>query len=264
MKSYIVTNHKSWNDRAQKHFESDFYDVPGFLDGKSSLNEFELKALGDVKGKKLLHLQCHFGQDTLSWAREGALVTGIDLSSESIRLANQLKAQAGLNANFIESDVYALPEKLDEKFDIVFTSYGSIVWLPDLDKWAETIQHFLKPGGVFCIVDFHPLLNMFDHEKNVIAYKYFSHKEEPYREVADSSYTENTQNESLEEVFWSHPLSEIIQSLRDSGLHIVEFKEYPYSPYDCFANMKEGTPGKFIYGNFPVAIPHVFSIVVRK
>lgn len=264
MKSYLVTNRKSWDDRAQKHFESKFYDVEGFLAGKTSLNDIELQVLGDVKGKRLLHLQCHFGQDSLSWAREGALVTGVDLSTECIKLANQLKTNTGLNARFIESDVYALPEQLNEEFDIVFTSYGSIVWLPDLDKWANTIHHYLKPGGTFCIVDFHPMLNMYDHEKNTIAFKYFSHKDDPYIEIADSSYTENTQNESLEEVFWSHPLSEIIQSLKDSGLQLASFKEYPYSPYNCFANMKEVSPGKFVFGDFPVDIPHVYSIVLTK
>ncbi len=264
MKSYIVTNRKSWDDRVQKHYESEFYDVEGFLAGKSSLNDIELEAIGNVKGKRLLHLQCHFGQDTLSWAREGANVTGVDLSTESIKLANQLKTKTGLEARFIESDIYSLPEHLNEKFDIVFTSYGSIVWLPDLDKWAQTIQHYLKSGGIFCIADFHPFLNMYDHEKNTLAFKYFAHKDEPYIEVADSSYTENTQNESLEEVFWSHPLSEILQALTDCGLKLQSFKEYDYSPYNCFANMKEIEAGKYVYGDFPVAIPHVYSIVVQK
>ena len=264
MKSYIVTNRKSWDDRAQKHFESEFYDVEGFLAGNTSLNEIEIKAIGDVQGKKLLHLQCHFGQDTLSWARAGAIVTGVDLSTESIKLANQLKTKTGLEARFIESNVYTLPEQLDEKYDIVFTSYGTIVWLPDLDEWAKIIHHYLKEGGIFCIADFHPVLNMFDHDNNTIAFKYFSHKDEPYIEVADSSYTENTKNESLEEVFWSHPLSEILQALKDRGLQLQSFKEYDYSPYNCFANMKEIAPGKYVFGNFPVAIPHVYSIVVQK
>ncbi|HNU87071.1 MAG TPA: class I SAM-dependent methyltransferase, partial [Ferruginibacter sp.] len=156
--SYFEENKKSWNKRTGVHKDSAFYDLDGFKKGTSSLTKIELNELGDVKGKTLLHLQCHFGMDTMSWEREGAIVTGVDLSDEAIKLANEVKNELGLKAQFICSNVYDLKEHLDKKFDIVFTSYGTIGWLPDLDKWADTVSYFLKPGGTFYIVDFHPAL----------------------------------------------------------------------------------------------------------
>ena len=147
---YFEANKASWNKRTTVHKDSTFYDLQNFKAGKTSLNKIELEELGDVKGKTLLHLQCHFGMDTMSWAREGAIATGVDLSDEAINLAKQINNEVGLNTTFICSNVYELKENLDEKFDIVFTSYGTIGWLPDLDKWAAIVAYYLKPGGTFC------------------------------------------------------------------------------------------------------------------
>ena len=130
--------------------------MESFKKGKSSLNFIELDGLGDVSGKTLLHLQCHFGMDSLSWSRLGAKVTGIDLSNTAIEKARELNTELGLDAEFICSNVYDLKEMLDKKYDIVFTSYGTIGWLPDLGKWGDIISHFLNPGGIFYIADVHP------------------------------------------------------------------------------------------------------------
>ena len=154
------------------------YDIEAFRSGKTTLEQIELTELPDVAGKSLLHLQCHFGLDSLSWARQGAIVTGVDLSSESITTAQQLSEECKIPATFICSDIYALPEKLDEKFDIVFTSYGVLTWLCDLDKWAEIIARYLKPGGTFYLVEFHPFTHMFDEQWQNIADNYFFSKEE--------------------------------------------------------------------------------------
>ncbi|MCK5906496.1 MAG: class I SAM-dependent methyltransferase, partial [Flavobacteriales bacterium] len=151
-------NRESWNKRSEVHFVSEFYDNKSFLEGKISLTEIELSELGDVKGKSLLHLQCHFGQDTLSFARMGAKVTGVDLSDKGIEFANVLKEKSGIDAEFIVSNVYDLKENLKGEFDIVFTSFGVLGWLPDLDKWAEIVSHFLKSGGIFYIAEFHPIV----------------------------------------------------------------------------------------------------------
>ncbi|MFM7619546.1 MAG: class I SAM-dependent methyltransferase, partial [Bacteroidota bacterium] len=157
-------NRTSWNKRVAVHMKSDFYFLEEFLKGRTSLNEIELNLLGDIRGKSILHLQCHFGQDTLSLARMGAEVTGVDLSDEAIEKAKALNAQMGLNAEFICCNVYDLKNHLDKKFDLVFTSYGTIGWLPDLDRWAEVVSHFLKPSGTFLFVEFHPVMWMFDNE----------------------------------------------------------------------------------------------------
>ncbi|HTO16816.1 MAG TPA: class I SAM-dependent methyltransferase [Edaphocola sp.] len=158
----ININRNSWNNRTETHLKSEFYDLDGFMKGKISLNDIELNLLGDIKGKSILHLQCHFGQDTISLSRLGAHVTGVDLSYKAIESAKQIAKDMHSSARFICCDLYDLPNHLNKTFDIVFTSYGTIGWLPDLDKWAKIISKFLKPNGQFVIVEFHPVVWMFD------------------------------------------------------------------------------------------------------
>ncbi|TMB65463.1 MAG: class I SAM-dependent methyltransferase, partial [Chloroflexi bacterium] len=140
---------------------SGLYDVTGFKAGKSRLKPVEREELTGVQGKSLLHIQCHFGLDTLSWAREGAIVTGVDFSEPALEAARGLADECGIEARFIHSDVYSVPQKLSEQFDIVFTSYGALCWLPDMHRWAEIVARFLKPGGTFYMVEFHPMSGVF-------------------------------------------------------------------------------------------------------
>jgi ubiquinone/menaquinone biosynthesis C-methylase UbiE len=259
---YFKANQLQWDARVAPHLDSDFYDMKGFLEGKTSLKNIELEGLGDVKGKKLLHLQCHFGQDTMSWARMGAQCTGVDFSQEGIAKARQLNAELGLDVTFIEANVYDLPKVLDEKFDIVFTSYGTIIWLPDLDLWAKTIAHFLKDDGIFYIADFHPFLQLFNFEKQTIEYDYFNTR--VYREEFSGTYADNEADLKGVEYFWQHSLSETTNSLIANGLQIIDFQEFNYSPYNCFSNMKEVEKDKFVFGDFGVSLPHTFSIKAVK
>ena len=150
--NYIEINRKAWNNRTDTHLNSEFYNQKGFLNGDTSLNEIELNLLGNIKGKSILHLQCHFGQDTISLERLGATVTGIDLSDKAIDSAKQIAKEIHSNANFICCDIYDLPNHLEKTFDMVFTSYGTIGWLPDLNKWAGIVSKFLKPKGQFIFV----------------------------------------------------------------------------------------------------------------
>ena len=161
---YFHANMDAWNRKTIEHFRSDFYDVKKFRETKSSLNNIELEEIGDVKGKSLLHLQCHFGLDTLSWANLGAQVTGVDFSEESIEKARQLSSELDLTADFICCNIYDLRNHLSRKFDLIFTSYGVIGWLPDLDEWATLIADFLKQGGIFYLVEFHPFIWIYDSE----------------------------------------------------------------------------------------------------
>ena len=156
MDEYTQANRRHWDEIVPIHAGSEFYDVGSFKAGKSKLKPVELEELGDVRGKTMLHLQCHFGLDTLSWAREGAIVTGADFSGQAIETARALAAETGVEARFVVSDLYALPENLEGQFDIVFTSYGAIYWLPDIRRWAQIAAHFVRPGGTFYIVEFHP------------------------------------------------------------------------------------------------------------
>ena len=175
MENWLDINRKLWDNKVPIHVKSDFYALENFLKGETSLTKIELEALGSaVAGKKLLHLQCHFGMDTLSWARLGAQVTGVDFSPKAIRQARKLAKQIGQKARFVESDIYSLKENLAGKFDIVFTSFGTIGWLPDLEKWADVIAHFLKKGGVFYIADFHPWIYIHDWDSGKIAFDWFN------------------------------------------------------------------------------------------
>ncbi|MDP3941625.1 MAG: class I SAM-dependent methyltransferase, partial [bacterium] len=172
MKDYLKINKKWWNDVTKVHANSKLYDLTNFKKGKTSLQSIELAELGSVKGKSLLHLMCHFGMDTLSWAREGAIVTGVDFSDDSIELANKLRKELSIPATFICSDMYKLPKVLTKKFDIIFMSYGVLCWISDLKKWAKLVNHFLKKGGIFYITELHPFTNMLSYDFK-ISYKYF-------------------------------------------------------------------------------------------
>jgi len=139
VKDYAAINRKWWNNATPAHAGSKFYDIPRFIKGKTSLQSIEIDELGKVRGKTLLHLLCHFGMDTLSWARKGAITTGVDISDSSIRLAKKLSRQTGIPSTFICSDIYELPKILDKKFDIIFASYGVLLWLSNIKKFAEII-----------------------------------------------------------------------------------------------------------------------------
>lgn len=255
---YSAINRESWNKRTALHLASDFYNVQGFLQGNSSLNSIELELLGDVRGKRILHLQCHFGQDSLSLARMGAQVTGIDLSDVAIESAKMLSKESGTHAEFICCDLYDLPKHLDAQFDIVFTSYGTIGWLPDLQKWAQVISKFLKSGGSFVFAEFHPVVWMFDDAFENIAYQYF--KSSPIIETTTGTYAEKEAAVTLESVNWNHALSEVFDNLVKEGISIDTFREYDYSPYNCFQNTVEFEPGKYRIEHLGNKIPMVYAL----
>ncbi|WP_205744001.1 class I SAM-dependent methyltransferase [Grimontia sedimenti] len=227
---YLRLNKEAWDKRTAVHIESKFYDVEAFKQGKSSLNAIELEQVGNVEGKSLLHLQCHFGQDTLSWARLGAKVTGVDLSPAAIEQAQCLSRDLGLEARFIESDIYEFEESNTEQYDVVFTSYGVLCWLPDLSRWAKTVAGALKVGGEFHIIEFHTFNDL------LYGYSYFPSEEPDIEE--EGTYTENCDGTTSTMATWPHPLSEVINALIQAGLRIDAFAEYPYSPYNCFEGLE--------------------------
>ncbi len=223
---YIAINKKAWDKRTQTHLDSTFYDVKNFIRGQCSLNPVELAEVGEVKGKSLLHLQCHFGQDSLSWARLGAQVTGVDLSSEAIASAKALADEIAVPAKFIAADIYQFGESSSATFDIVYTSYGVLCWLPDLSRWAETVAKSLKLGGQFHLVEFHPFNDLLD------GYAYFPSQMPDIEE--EGTYTENCSGEESTVVTWPHSCSEVISALINAGITIESFNEFAYSPYQCW------------------------------
>ena len=256
--NYIEINRKSWNNRTDTHLKSEFYDLENFIKGKTSLNDIELELLGDLKGKTILHLQCHFGQDTISLSRLGAEVTGVDLSDKAIESAKKITKDTESNAKFICCDIYDLPNHLDKQFDIVYTSYGTIGWLPDLDKWAKIISQYLKPNGKFVFVEFHPVDDNFDK----IGYNYFNSGAIVESEIG--TYADKTAEITQEYVMWNHGLSEVMNSLIKNGLEINCLNEYDYSPYNCFNKTIEFEPKKYRIEHLENKIPMVYSMVAKK
>ena len=259
---YKEINRKAWNQRTDLHVQSEFYAWDKFIAGEDSLNGIELELLGDVTGKSILHLQCHFGQDSISLARRGAYVTGVDLSDKSIEMANKLASLTGQDLEFICCDLYDAPQHLSRKYDIVFTSYGTIGWLPDLKKWASVISYALKPGGIFVMAEFHPVVWMFDDNFESVAYNYF--KDEAIIESDNSSYAGPESDEVIHSVSWNHSIHEVMGNLIGQNMQILDFKEYNYSPYDCFQGTEEFQPGRFRIQKFGNKIPMIYAIKAFK
>jgi SAM-dependent methyltransferase len=262
MNEYFEANKHLWNQRTAIHKDSDFYNLQAFKAGENSLTSIELKELGDVKGKSLLHFQCHFGMDTMSWSRLGAKCVGVDLSDEAINLAREINDELKLNAEFINCNVYDLKDHLDKKFDIVFTSYGTIGWLPDLTKWAELISYYLKPGGIFYIAEFHPVVWIFDDEFTQVKY-YYDNRELIVTEN-EGTYTDRSADIKGKEYSWNHSISEVQNALINAGFQIEFFNEHMYSPYPCFRQVVETEKDKWHIKGMEGKIPMVYSLKARK
>lgn len=259
---YFQANKDLWNQRTTIHKDSAFYNLKGFKAGETVLTPIELKELGDVKGKTMLHLQCHFGMDSLDWARRGAIVTGIDLSDTAVAEAKKLNDELGLNAEFVCCNVLDTADHVKSQFDIVFTSYGTIGWLPDLKPWANMIARMLKPGGLFYIAEFHPVVWMFDDEFTHIKYAY-ENKEVIVTEN-QGTYTDRHAAIGGKEYTWNHSISEVLNTLIYAGLKIEMFNEHMYSPYPCFRNVIEFEPGKWHIKGLENKIPMVYSLKAIK
>jgi SAM-dependent methyltransferase len=264
MDNYLQSNQHLWNEWTTLHEQSPAYKVQEFKAGASTLRPIERAELPDVAGKSLLHLQCHFGLDTLSWARAGAIVTGVDLSDQSIALARALSAELDIPATFICSDLFELPNVLAGQFDIVFTSYGVLNWLPDLQRWAAIVTHFLKPGGIFYIAEFHPFSRVFDSDSPdlKVANAYFF-MEEPFRFEIQGSYAAGSST-LLQGYNWNHSLSEVFNALISAGLQIEFFHEFPFTLRERIAGMVQGEDGLWRLTQHHGMVPLLFSLQTRK
>lgn len=260
-KEQVEANRRRWDELVPIHASSRFYDVEGFKRGRSTLLPVEIEELGDLQGKRLLHLQCHFGLDTLSLARRGAMVTGADFSKKAIALAKDISLDARIEARFIESDIYDLPSVLPEEFDIVFTSYGVLCWLPDLRAWASVISRMLVKGGSFLLVEDHPLASIIDENAPApirCAFPYFSNGR-PTKFEVEGTYTDRTVKvENSTSFEWTHPLSEIIGSLVEAGLRIEHVHEFPFSFFQRHESMRVRSDGTWHlpdeFPNFPMLL----------
>jgi len=265
MNEQINANRELWQKLTEVNAASSFYRLEEFKKGENKLNPLELGEVGPVTGKSLLHLQCHFGMDTLSWARLGAKVTGMDFSPLAIELAQSLARELNLSAEFICCNLYDLPTHLQGQFDIVYTSYGVLAWLPDVTRWAEIAASYVKPGGIFYIAEFHPFATIFDESTDdfIINFPYF--QKDPFLEVAEESYTEDGNKfDPIESFEWNHPLGEVVSALIGVGLQIEFLHEFPYSVYRQLKMLKETPDHIYTFPDGEAPFPLMYSIRAKK
>jgi SAM-dependent methyltransferase len=277
MREELALNRDHWDESTTIHTAGNVYGIDDFKAGRCRLHRIEVEQVGDVSGKSLLHLQCHFGIDTLSWARRGAKVTGIDFSPKAIEAARRLSKETGVPGDFVCSNLYELCAHLDGQsaFDIVYTSYGVICWLPDLVEWGRIIAHFLKPGGLFYIIEAHPVARMFPMEQDmpkVGAFRpwmsYF-HNPAGARWPGEADYANPEVVHQVGAHDWQHSMADIVNSLIGAGLQIESLHEFPFCAWPVVAGCEvvERFSDSHAYYGLPasqVQIPLMFSIRARK
>ncbi|MGE0685767.1 MAG: class I SAM-dependent methyltransferase [Dehalococcoidia bacterium] len=267
MNEHLLANQRWWDEAVPIHAASAFYDVEGFKAGKTSLLPVERAELGDVRGKRLLHLMCHFGMDTLSWAREGATVTGIDFSAPAIETARALAAECGIEARFIQTNLYDLPQVLEGRFDVVFTSYGVLPWLPDVNEWARIATSYLEPGGVY-IIEGHPLVSAIADDATAEQFRldkpYFE-QPEPTRWDGDGDYADPSAKFENDVTYeFSHSLGEIVSALAAAGLQIEFLHEHPFCAWARLPSMTRGDDGYYRLPGGEGRFPFMFSLRAHK
>jgi len=256
-------NRRLWDRWAAAHARdpAGFYGLDAFRNGATTLNDIERAELTDVAGRSLLHLQCHIGLDTLSWAREGAVVTGLDFSSEAIAVARGLSAELGIPASFVEAAIGDDAALGGEMFDIVFTSWGVIGWLGDLDLWAAFIARHLAPGGRFYMAEFHPLLDALDDAGQTLARPWLASG--AIEETYTCSYA-GAAHAPLASREYAHSLGDVVTALSGAGLRIVYLHEFPYSPYGCHPCLEQSGPGMFKRRDAAADAPLSWSVLAVR
>jgi len=261
---WLVQNRDSWNERVPIHVASAFYHVEGFKAGRSALRAYELEDVGPVRGKELLHLQCHFGMDALSWAKRGARVTGLDFSAPAIAAARRLADAMGVRATFLVANVYDAPKVLRRRFDVVYTGRGALCWLPDVPRWAAVVARLLRPGGLFYLTEFHPAEWMFAEGSLEVKYDYFTPRDGfPYAQRG--SYAEpaapTTHNETVQ---WNHGLGEVVTALIEAGLDIQLVREDHATDYRRWPFLVRGTDGRWRMPEGRPSLPLMYVIRAVK
>ena len=268
---YREANRARWDESVAVHAASEFYGVDRFLAGETTLLPLDLEEVGDVSSKSLLHLQCHFGLDTLSWAREGADVVGVDFASSAIETARDIANRAGLSAEFVESELYASPDALSDRlgsFDIVYVNLGAICWLPDIRGWARVCAAFLKPGGTLYLRDVHPTVNSLDDQAPIgelrLRYPYFE-MEQPLHWQGDGDYADSSVSFDNQDSYeWNHSLGEIVTAVIDAGCQIEFLHEQDWTVYRALPWMAEVERGVWRLPPESAQIPLMFSLRARK
>jgi SAM-dependent methyltransferase len=265
MDRFVGSNRALWDEWTAIHEGSAFYDLAAFREGGIRLRDYELAEMGDVAGKDVLHLQCHFGIDSLSFSRLGAHVTGADLSPKAVELAARLAEELGLDARFVCAELSDLPRVLDGEFDLVYTSRGALCWLPDIRAWAAVVSHFVKPGGIFYITECHPVAWAMSEEPPVhLGYPYWEHTEPITSEVAGSYADPSAPIVTTHEYGWNHGLGEIVQALIDAGLAIELLHEWPFCDWDLGFTVQRDDGFWYLPEDVGGEIPLFYSLRARR
>ena len=266
---YRIANRANWDARVDIHYASAEYGIDRYLadpDHISDVVSLDRDRLGDLTGKKLIHLQCHIGTDTISLARLGAEVTGIDLSEKSIDAARRLSADSGTPARFFVSELYDAPTVVPEKFDIVYTGAGAICWIPDIRGWAEVVASFLSPGGRFHMLEGHPMLwslDWDDTEKLSVIYPYFE-TEEPDAEIEEGTYAGEGVVTSPLNYAWNHGIGETLTALLDVGFRIDAIEEYDFCAWQGIEQMVLSEDGYWRLPEETRRLPAMWMVAATK
>lgn len=254
-------NLASWDERVPIHLASAFYDVDGFRRGASSLRPFELAEVGDVRGKRLVHLQCHIGLDTLSWARRGAQVCGLDFSAPAIEAARALAGEIGIGAEFVTADVYDAAVALGGRlFDIVYTGVGALVWHPDIRRWAGVVSGLLAPGGFLYVLEGHPFADVLDYaDGSVVVRDYFYPG--PYEENSRWSYADNSvELKNTKSMQFHHGIGDVVSALAAAGLRIDFLHEQDVALFGKFESLVRHDDGTYHVSGGRPRIPLMYSL----
>lgn len=266
MEPRLEANRENWNDRVAVHTQSQFYNVEGWLRDRPGPRSTEIELLGDVEGQTLVHLQCHFGMDTLQWARAGAIVTGLDFSPAAISAANDLARSAGLaeRATFVCSNVYDAPHSLaGQQFDIVYVSLGALCWLPDVANWGRIVADLLSPKGRVYIHDVHPFASCLDESGEHVISSYFEEPDQP--EVYDDgmTYTDGASLNATTTYEWNHSLAEIVTSLLTHDLILDSLVEHDWTVFAQFPWLVQSTPRYWTIPDDRPRVPLSFTLLAH-
>jgi SAM-dependent methyltransferase len=261
----IAANQANWDERAAVHVGSDFYDVEGFKAGQNALRPFEIDEVGPVDGLDLVHLQCHFGLDTLTWARLGARVAGLDFSPNAVEAARGIASELGIDAEFVCADVYDAVEALGgRQFDVVYTGLGALCWLPDIDRWAAVVDALARPGGLVYVPEFHPIDGVFGDEELVVKHPYFG---DPDGGCFDEPTTYGDPDAVLSASTiwdWNHPVSQVLTALLERGLVLESFHEFPFTLFQRWPFLVRHDDGTYRMPEGMPSLPLVYSLKLRK
>ncbi|MFE6689738.1 class I SAM-dependent methyltransferase [Streptomyces sp. NPDC057743] len=262
-------NRARWDERVPLHTASAYYDQDAFRRTRDVIRDFETEEVGDVTGRSLLHLQCHFGQDTLSWAHRGAArVVGLDFSEPAVEAARELAVELGYGpdrAAFVTADVYDAAEAVpDPAYDIVYTGIGAVNWLPDLVGWAETAASLVAPGGFLYLAEFHPLGDVLDEETGSrVAHDYF--RREAWDEETPGSYTDfGAQTVHNRGVEWQHSLGDVVSAVARAGLRLDFLHEHDMTLFPRFGVLRRGEDGYYRFPQDRPRIPLMYSLRATK